>query len=179
MKREIALFGSPCLRQTCAEVSVVDDAVRALVADLFDSMYAAAGVGLAAPQIGVLKRVCVVDVAAHQPNCQPVALINPKITGHEGEQIGEEGCLSFPDLYGDVKRCAWVEVEAIGLDGQPCKTAGDGFYARALQHEIDHLDGKLFIDYLSPLKRQLMRGALKRLKKESAAQTEASAIDSM
>jgi len=179
MKREIALFGSQCLRQTCAEVSGVDDAIRALVADLFDSMYAATGVGLAAPQIGVLKRVCVVDVAIHQPSRQPVALINPKITSREGEQIGEEGCLSFPDLYGDVKRYAWVEVEALGLDGQPFKTAGDGFYARALQHEIDHLDGKLFIDYLSPLKRQLMRGALKRLKKESAAQVQASAIDSI
>ena len=105
-----------------------------------------------------------------------MALINPKITAHEGEQIGEEGCLSFPDLYGDVKRCAWVEVAAIGLDGQPCKTAGEGFYARALQHEIDHLDGKLFIDHLSPLKRQLMRGALRRLKKEGAAQAKVAAI---
>lgn len=173
MKREIELFGAPCLRQRCAPVAAVDDAVRALVADLFDSMHAASGVGLAAPQIGVLKRVCVVDVTAHQPDSQPVVLINPKITGREGEQIGEEGCLSFPDLFGDVKRYAWVEVEAIGLDGQPCKTAGDGFYARALQHEIDHLDGKLFIDHLSPLKRQLMRGALKRLKKESEARASA------
>ena len=114
MKREIALFGAQCLRQKCARVAEVDDAIRTLVADLFDSMRAAEGVGLAAPQIGVLKRVCVVDVTVHQPDCQPVALINPKITGHEGEQIGEEGCLSFPDLYGDVKRYAWVEVEAIG-----------------------------------------------------------------
>ncbi len=178
MKREIALFGAQCLRQTCGPVAVVDDAIRALVADLFDSMHAAAGVGLAAPQIGVLKRVCVVDVTAHQPNCQPMALINPKIIGEEGEQVGEEGCLSFPDLYGDVKRYAWVEVEAIGLDGQPFKTAGEGFYARALQHEIDHLDGKLFIDYLSPLKRQLMHSALRRLKKESTAQANALAIDS-
>jgi len=169
MKREIALFGAQCLHQACAQVAVVDDAIRALVADLFDSMQAAAGVGLAAPQIGVLKQVCVVDVTAHQPNHQPVVLINPKITGHEGEQIGEEGCLSFPDLYGDVKRYSWVEVEALGLDGQSFKTAGEGFYARALQHEIDHLDGKLFIDHLSPLKRQLMRGALRRLKKESQA----------
>lgn len=177
MKREIALFGAQCLRQPCAPIAVVDDAIRALVADLFDSMHAASGVGLAAPQIGVLKRVCVVNVTAHQPNSQPMALINPKITDYEGEQIGEEGCLSFPDLYGDVKRYAWVEVEAIGLDGLSFKTAGEGFYARALQHEIDHLDGKLFIDYLSPLKRQLMCGALKRLKKESAVQASASAID--
>ncbi len=177
MKREIALFGAQCLRQPCAPVAAVDDAVRALVADLFDSMHAASGVGLAAPQVGVLKRVCVVDVTAHQSNFQPVALINPKITGHEGEQIGEEGCLSFPDLYGDVKRYAWVEVEATGLDGQPFKTAGEGFYARALQHEIDHLDGTLFIDHLSPLKRQLMRGALRRLKKEGAAHANAAAID--
>ena len=91
------------------------------------------------------------------------------LTDHRGEQVGEEGCLSFPDLYGDVKRHAWVEVEATDINGQSFKIAGEGFYARALQHEINHLDGKLFIDRISPLKRQLMRGALKRLKKEGEA----------
>ena len=129
----------------------------------------ASGVGLAAPQIGVLKRVCVVDVSTQEPEYLPVALINPKLVLCEGEQIGEEGCLSFPELYGDVKRYARVEVEATDINGQTFKTSGEGFYARALQHEIDHLDGKLFINRISPLKRQLIRSALKRIKKEGLA----------
>lgn len=163
------MFGSQVLRKPCPPVKEVDVDIRALVGDLFDSMRAAEGVGLAAPQIGVLKRVCIIDVSTQQPEYLPVALINPVLTDHKGEQVGEEGCLSFPDLYGDVKRHAWVEVEATDINGQRFKTAGEGFYARALQHEIDHLDGKLFIDQISPLKRQLMRGALKRLKKEGEA----------
>ena len=132
-------------------------------------MRATEGVGLAAPQIGVLKRVCIIDVSHQQPEYPPVALINPVLTDYKSEQVGEEGCLSFPDLYGDVKRHAWVEVEATDINGQSFKTAGEGFFARALQHEINHLDGTLFIDLISPLKRQLMRGALKKLKKEGEA----------
>ena len=169
MKREIVMFGSQILRKPCPQVKEVDDDIRTLVDDLFDSMRAAEGVGLAAPQIGVIKRVCIIDVSHQQPEYPPVALINPVLTDHRGEQVGEEGCLSFPDLYGDVKRHAWVEVEATDINGQSFKAAGEGFYARALQHEINHLDGKLFIDRISPLKRQLMRGALKRLKKEGEA----------
>ncbi len=169
MKREIIMFGSQVLRKPCPPVKEVDDDIRALVGDLFDSMRAAEGVGLAAPQIGVLKRVCIIDVSHQQPEYPPVALINPVLTDYKSEQVGEEGCLSFPDLYGDVKRHAWVEVEATDINGQSFKTAGEGFFARALQHEINHLDGKLFIDQISPLKRQLMRGALKKLKKEGEA----------
>ncbi|MDP6700904.1 MAG: peptide deformylase [Candidatus Latescibacteria bacterium] len=169
MKREIVMFGSQVLRKPCPPVTDIDDEIRALVGDLFDSMRAAEGVGLAAPQIGILKRVCIIDVSTQQPEYLPVVLINPKITAHEGEQVGEEGCLSFPDLYGDVERYSWVEVEATDINGETFKTAGEGFYARALQHEIDHLNGTLFIDHLSTLKKQLMRGALKRLKKEGEA----------
>ena len=169
MKREIVMFGAQVLRKPCPPVKDIDDEIRALVGDLFDSMRAAEGVGLAAPQIGILKRVCNIDVSTQQPEYLPVVLINPKITAHEGEQVGEEGCLSFPDLYGDVKRYSWVEVEASDINGETFKTAGEGFYARALQHEIDHLNGTLFIDHLSTLKKQLMRGALKRLKKEGEA----------
>ncbi len=163
------MFGSQILRKPCPPVKEVDDEIRELVGDLFDSMRAAEGVGLAAPQIGVLKRICTIDVSHQQLEYSPVALINPVLTDCKGEQVGEEGCLSFPDLYGDVKRHAWVEVEATDINGQSFKTAGEGFYARALQHEINHLDGKLFIDQISPLKRQLMRGALKKLKKEGEA----------
>ena len=169
MKREIVLFGAQILHQACPAVEEIDDEIRTLVGDLFDSMRHASGVGLAAPQIGVLKRVCVVDVSTQEPEYLPVALINPKLVSCEGEQIGEEGCLSFPELYGDVKRYARVEVEATDINGQTFKTSGEGFYARALQHEIDHLDGKLFINRISPLKRHLMRSALKRIKKEGLA----------
>ena len=169
MKREIIMFGSQVLHKPCPPVKEVNDDIRALVGDLFDSMRAAEGVGLAAPQIGVLKRVCIIDVSHQQPEYPPVALINPVLTDYKSEQVGEEGCLSFPDLYGDVNRHAWVEVEATDINGQSFKTAGEGFFARALQHEINHLDGKLFIDLISPLKRQLMRGALKKLKKEGEA----------
>ena len=169
MKREIVMFGSQVLRKPCPPIKDIDDEIRALAGDLFDSMRAAEGVGLAAPQIGILKRVCIIDVSTQQPEYLPVVLINPKITAHEGEQVGEEGCLSFPELYGDVKRYARVEVEATDINGQTFKTSGEGFYARALQHEIDHLDGKLFINRISPLKRQLMRSALKRIKKEGLA----------
>ena len=169
MKREIVMFGAQVLRRPCPPVKELDDGISALVGDLFDSMRAAEGVGLAAPQIGVLQRVCIIDVSTQQPEYLPVTMINPSITAHHGEQVGDEGCLSLPDLYGDVKRHAWVEVEATDINGETFKTAGEGIYARALQHEIDHLDGKLFIDHLSSLKRQLMRGALKRLKKEGEA----------
>ena len=169
MKREIVKFGASVLRQKCPPISEVDEDVRSLVTDLFDSMRAAEGVGLAAPQIGVARRVCVIDVSAQQPDYPPIALINPRILSNEGTQVGEEGCLSFPDLYGDVKRAESITVKALNLDGETFTTEGSGFYARALQHELDHLNGVLFVDHLSSLKRQLMRGALKRIKKEGEA----------
>ena len=169
MKREIVMFGAKVLRQKCSPVQEVDDEIRDLVGDLFDSMRAAEGVGLAAPQIGLARRVCIVDVSSQQPEYPPVALVNPRIIASEGTQVGEEGCLSFPDLYGDVKRAERVTVEALDINGNTFTTEGNGFYARALQHELNHLDGVLFIDHLSSLKRQLMRGALKRLKKEGEA----------
>ena len=166
MVREIVKFGSQALRRKAAPVEAVDDAVKILIQDLFDSMQSAAGVGLAAPQIGVLRRVIVVDVSAQEEDKPPIALVNPRILGTAGTIVAEEGCLSLPDLYAEVKRAAQIEVEALDVQGESFRFAATGYYARALQHEIDHLDGKLFIDYISPLKRQLMRGALKRLKKE-------------
>jgi len=169
MEREIVKYGAKVLRQRCAPVEKVDDEIKSLIDDLFDSMHAAEGVGLAAPQIGVRKRIIVIDVSSQESGRPPIALVNPEIVSASGSVVGEEGCLSFPDLYGEVKRYATVEIEAVDARGEPCKLTADGFYARALQHEIDHLDGKLFVDHLSPLKRQLMRGALKRLKKEGEA----------
>ena len=166
MEREIVKFGSGVLRQKAARVDQVDDVVRQLIEDLFDSMKVVDGVGLAAPQIGVLRRVVVVDVSAQEAGHLPLALVNPQIAASSGEVVGEEGCLSLPELYGDVQRSAQIEVEAVDINNEPFTLAVDGFFARALQHEIDHLDGILFIDHISSLKRQLMRGALKRLKKE-------------
>tara|TARA_B100001094_G_C17803090_1_gene610061 strand:- start:79 stop:621 length:543 start_codon:yes stop_codon:yes gene_type:complete len=166
MKREIVKFGADILRTSCGFIDTFDKSLYEIVDDLFDSMRAAEGVGLAAPQIGLSKRICVIDVSNQQPEYSPMVLINPHVVDAEGEQIGEEGCLSFPDLYGDVKRHEFVKVEAVNKDGQIFSTEGTGFYSRALQHEIDHLNGILFVDHLRPLKRQLMRNALKRLKKE-------------
>ena len=166
MTREIIKFGSKVLRQVAEPIDDVDREIKSLIDDLFDSMKAADGVGLAAPQIGILKRVIVVDLSRQESGGPPIALVNPRIVGREGKVVAEEGCLSMPDLYADVERSASVEVEAVDADGGPFQFSADGYYARVLQHEIDHLDGKLFIDYISPLKRQLMRGALKRLKKE-------------
>jgi len=164
--RPIVKYGSQVLRQPCAPVTQIDPAIKSLVFDLFDSMKAAEGVGLAAPQLGVLKRVVVVDISRQQPEILPISLINPRIVAAQGREVGEEGCLSFPDLYGPVPRHTQVRVEALDIQGKQFAVAAEGFYARALQHEIDHLDGKLFIDYLSPLKRQLMRGRLMALKQE-------------
>jgi peptide deformylase len=166
MVRDIVKFGSKALRQKCQPIKTVNAQIEALIEDLFDSMRAAEGVGLAAPQIGMLKRVIIVDVSRQDPSHLPLALINPKLVKAEGKEITEEGCLSFPELYGDVERHTHVTVEALDTKGEAFTVEAEGFFARALQHEIDHLDGKLFIDFISPLKRQLMRGALKRLKKE-------------
>lgn len=166
MVRQIVKYGAQVLRQPCAPVTQIDPDVKALVRDLFDSMKAAEGVGLAAPQLGVLRRVVVVDVSRQHPELLPISLINPRILSAEGRETGEEGCLSFPDLYGQVPRHTQVYIETLDINGKLFTIDAEGFYARALQHEIDHLDGKLFIDYLSPLKLQLMRGRLKGLKKE-------------
>ena len=166
MVREIVKFGSKILRRTCDPVDRVDPEVRALLQDLFDTLEEADGVGLAAPQIGVARRVLIIDISSQKPNHPPVGLINPRITRSSGTTIDEEGCLSIPELYGDVCRCTAIEVETTDVEGETYRFEAEGFYARVLQHEIDHLDGKLFIDYISALKRQLMRGALKRLQKE-------------
>ena len=166
MVREIVKFGSKVLRRTCDPVNPVGLEVSGLLQDLFDTLEEADGVGLAAPQIGVTKRVLVVDVSSQESNIPPIGLVNPRIARSSGTVICEEGCLSIPELYGDVSRCTEIEVETTDVEGETYRFEAEGFYARVLQHEIDHLDGKLFIDFLSPLKRQLMSGALKRLQKE-------------
>jgi peptide deformylase len=152
------------LRQRAARVTVVDDDVRRLVDDLLETMRAARGVGLAANQVGVARRVAVVDVGDEDP--PPLVLINPVIVerGEESE-TAEEGCLSIPDIFGDVKRPARVVVEALDRDGKKYRATVDGYKARAIQHEIDHLDGILFLDHLSAVKRGLLLAKWKKARK--------------
>ena len=166
MVREIVQYGSKILRRKADLVSEVDDDLHVLIRDLFDSLAEAEGVGLAAPQIGVSRRVIVVDISGTESDIPPLALVNPVIDIGQGMTTSEEGCLSIPDVYGEVSRYTNIDVSALDQNGQTFKFNAEGFHARVLQHEIDHLDGKLFIDHIAPLKRQLMRGALKRIKRE-------------
>jgi peptide deformylase len=163
--REIVLYpeARDVLTTKCTPVEAVDDEIRHLVDDLIETMYEANGVGLAAPQIGVAKRITVIDVS-HREEEEPhvFVLINPEIVEREGTLTWEEGCLSFPKLYGEVDRAQKVTVRAIGRDGNEYEIEGEGLLAVALQHEIDHLDGVLFIERMSRLKRRM---ALKEYKK--------------
>jgi len=162
--RQLHLLGSPVLRQRATPVAVVDDAVRELVDDLFETMRAAKGVGLAANQVGIARRVAVVDVGDDDP--PPLVLINPRIvTARDERETAEEGCLSIPDLYGDVERVLSVTLEALDRDGRPYRADLSGFKGRAVQHEIDHLDGVLFLDHLSAVKRGLLLAKWKKARK--------------
>jgi peptide deformylase len=162
--RKLHLLGSPVLRQRAAPVAVVDDAVRELVDALFETMRAAKGVGLAANQVGIARRVAVVDVG--DDDLPPLVLINPRIVAMgDARETAEEGCLSIPDLYGDVERALTITLEALDRDGSPYRTDVSGFKGRAVQHEVDHLDGVLFLDHLSAVKRGLMLAKWKKARK--------------
>ena len=162
--RMLHLLGSPVLRQQSAPVARVDEAVQRLVDDLFETMRAAKGVGLAANQIGIAQRVAVVDVGDEDP--PPIALINPVILERSDEhETAEEGCLSIPDIFGDVERPAHVIVEALDRDGKKFRVEAHGYKARAIQHEIDHVDGILFLDHLSAVKRSLLLAKWKKSRK--------------
>lgn len=149
--RDLHLLGSPILRQRSAEVPAVDEAVRRFVDDLFETMDAAKGIGLAANQVGVAQRVAVVGVETER-----LAMINPVIVESAGRSRLEEGCLSIPDLFGEVERAERIVLEALDREGRPYRREASGLLARAIQHEIDHLDGILFLDHLGALKRQLL-----------------------
>lgn len=160
--RSIHLLGSPILRERAAEVATVTDDVRALVEDLLDTMRADKGIGLAANQVGTAQRVAVVDANDGQG---PLPLINPVILERSGKVTQEEGCLSIPEIYGDVERAQRVVVETTTLNGTRARVEASELRARAIQHEIDHLDGVLFIDHLSPLKRRLLLNKWRRSRK--------------
>jgi peptide deformylase len=146
---DIWVLDAPILRQDTTVVTEVTDEHRRLIDDMFETMYAARGIGLAATQVGRIERICVVDVDKAR-----YALVNPEIVASDGEQTGEEGCLSIPEIYGDVTRAQHVMVRALDRDGKPIEIDATDLLARCLQHEIDHLHGRLFIDYLSLVKRQ-------------------------
>ncbi len=146
---DIRVLGDPILRERTTPTKSVTDELRALIADMFETMYAAEGIGLAAPQVGRGDRVFVMDV-----DDNPLAMINPEIIESEGSERAEEGCLSIPEIFGDVDRAARIVARATGVDGSTFEVELTGLAARCVQHEIDHLDGKLFIDYMSLIKRK-------------------------
>lgn len=145
----ITVLGSPILRQVTTPVTEVTDELRTLAADMLDTMRAAEGIGLAAPQVGRTERLCVVEV-----DSVTAVLFNPEIIERSGKIKWEEGCLSIPDVFGWVERSSYVKVRALGLDGQPFELEGNDLLAVCIQHELDHLDGKLFLDHLSFLNRR-------------------------
>lgn len=157
---DILFYPSAQLRRTASTVDNVDGNVATLVDRMLETMYAAPGIGLAATQVNVHQRVVVIDVS--EENDTPLTLINPQILHSEGEEEMQEGCLSIPGVYETVKRPALVTVAAIDREGNPFEMDTDGLLAVCIQHEIDHLDGKLFVDYLSPLKRNRIRKRMER-----------------
>ena len=160
-KLAILEYPDPKLRTRATPVAEVDEMVRQLAADLLETMYAANGVGLAATQVDVHRRVIVLDVS--EGRNQPLVLINPELVSAAGKGPGEEGCLSLPGIYDTLPRATHIRIRALDLAGKPFELDAEGLLAVCIQHEMDHLEGKLFVDYLSELKRQLIR---RRLEKE-------------
>ncbi|NEX16182.1 MAG: peptide deformylase [Halochromatium sp.] len=161
---DILTFPDARLRRTAEPVTEVDDSTRQLVDDMLETMYAAPGIGLAAIQVNVPKRVVVIDVS--EDHAQPLCLINPELLEREGVEEMDEGCLSVPGFFETVQRAERVRVRALNRDGESFELEADGLLAVCIQHEIDHLDGRLFVDHISSLKRQRIR---KKLEKERRA----------
>ncbi|HXF07350.1 MAG TPA: peptide deformylase [Candidatus Acidoferrales bacterium] len=157
---DILHFPDPRLRRRAAPVTQVNDAVRRMLDDMLETMYEAKGVGLAATQVDIHLRMLVADVSDERG--RPLYLINPEIIARDGVQESEEGCLSVPGVYEPVRRAEQIRVRALGRDGEPLEFDADGLLAVCIQHEIDHLEGKLFVDYLSELKRQRIRKKLQK-----------------
>ena len=159
-------FPDPRLRTRAATVDAAQVATpefQKLLDDMFETMYEAPGIGLAASQVDVHQRFMVIDVS--EDKSRPLVFVNPQITARSGEQVYQEGCLSVPGIFADVTRASEITVQAIGRDGQPFELSADGLLAVCIQHEMDHLEGKLFIDYLSPLKREMVRKKLAKAKR--------------
>jgi peptide deformylase len=158
-------FPDPRLRNKAEPVEVVDDSIRTLVDDMFETMYQAPGIGLAAVQVNVYKRMLVIDISEDKD--QPLCFINPEIIESHGKEKMEEGCLSVPGIYENVTRAERIKVRALDRNGETFEMEADGLLAVCIQHEIDHLEGKLFVDYLSELKRQRIRKKLEKLRQHT------------
>ncbi len=161
----VVKYGNPVLEKSAETITVFDDALRKLVEDMFESMYAARGVGLAAPQIGISKRLAVIDISFKEDPQAKLVLVNPEIVRTEGKQRGSEGCLSLPEFREDVTRPMRVTVRAQDATGKTFETSGEELLARAFMHETDHLNGKLYISHISALKRDLMKRKIRKLVK--------------
>jgi peptide deformylase len=168
-KLEILIFPDPRLRRKALPVNRVDSDVQRLVDDMFETMYAAPGIGLAAIQVNVPRRVIVIDVSENHD--QPLCFINPKLLAVEGEEQMDEGCLSVPGFFETVQRAERIRVEALDRNGESFTLDADGLLAVCIQHEIDHLDGKLFVDHISMLKRQRIRRKLEKEQRLGAVET--------
>jgi peptide deformylase len=162
---EVVKYPDPILSKRGSSVTVFDEDLKTLVEEMFESMYAAHGIGLAAPQIGLSQRLTVIDISFKKDPEQKIVLINPEIIEHEGKQYEEEGCLSLPEIREKVSRAARVKVRAQDVEGNWFEIEGEELLARAFQHEIDHLDGILFIDRVSRLKRDLLIRRIKKMQK--------------
>jgi peptide deformylase len=169
-KRKILIHPDPRLKKVADPIAEVSKELRALADDMLETMYDAPGIGLAAPQVGILKRLIVLDCIKEEgATPQPMAMFNPEVTWiSEDLNVYEEGCLSIPEQYGEVERPADVEVTWLDVHGKTQHEKFDGLWATCVQHEIDHLNGKLFIDYLKPLRRQMITRKMQKLKKEQA-----------
>ncbi len=170
MKRNILIHPDPRLKKVCAPVADITDDLRKLADDMLETMYDAPGIGLAAPQIGVLDRLIVVDCVKEEGEApRPLVMFNPEVIASSDEaNVYEEGCLSIPEQYAEVTRPKTVDVTWLDRDGNLQQETFDDLWATCVQHEIDHLNGKLFIDYLKPLKRQMITRKMQKLKREKA-----------
>jgi len=166
--RKILTYPEPLLKELSRPLAEVDAETKALISDMLETMYNAPGIGLAAPQVGVLKRVIVLDIDSREGERHPLALVNPEIVKSSGETSYEEGCLSVPEYTAEIVRAEQVTVKGLDAEGGSVVIEADGLLAIALQHEIDHLDGVLFVDRLSAMKRDIFRRKYKKLLKERA-----------
>jgi peptide deformylase len=173
-KLTILEFPDPRLRTKAAPVTEFDAALKKLAADMLETMYEAPGIGLAATQVNVHRQILVLDVSEEKN--QPMVIVNPKIVASEGSQTYQEGCLSVPGIFADVDRADRIRVEAQDVEGRPLQIEADGLLAVCIQHEMDHLVGKLFVDYLSPLKRELVRKKLEKQRRHAAEPATAAAL---
>ena len=167
-KLDILHFPDKRLRTKATDITVFDDGLRLFIGDMYQTMYEAPGIGLAATQVNFHKRLIVIDVSEDKD--EPLCLINPIITHKEGIEVMQEGCLSVPGFYEDVERAECITIKAQNEQGESFELTANDLLAVCIQHEIDHLDGKLFVDYLSPLKRNRIRKKLERINKERAEQ---------